>query len=192
MLVPEGSPDAQTVVATALEMLDHSQIRPARQPAEPAHLVRSAPPDPALSRRCYELVGGPWNWVDRLGWSDEQWREWVATPGHELWTLEVDGLQDDGLQVDGDLAGYFELSPQPEGVVELAYFGLVPGYEGRGLGGWMLTCALRRAWQLPTTRRVWLHTCEMDGPRALPNYLARGLVVCGSWIEHRLPAPQAR
>jgi len=24
--------------------------------------------------------------------------------------------------------------------------------------------------------RVWLHTCTLDGPAALPNYLARGFV----------------
>jgi hypothetical protein len=25
-------------------------------------------------------------------------------------------------------------------------------------------------------RRVWVHTCTLDGPAALDNYLARGLV----------------
>jgi RimJ/RimL family protein N-acetyltransferase len=181
-LVPEGSPGSRPVQVTALEMLDHDGVRPAREPAGSARMVRSTPPDPQLSRRCYELVGGPWSWVDRLTWSDDDWNAWVGRPGHELWTLHVER----------ELAGYFELSPEPEGVVELAYFGLVPGFEGRGLGGWMLTCALRRAWQVPTTRRVWVHTCDLDGPAALPNYLARGLRVCGSWTEHRLVREDAR
>lgn len=181
-LVPAGSPGSRPVTVTALEMLDPTWLRPSREPASPARLVRSSPPDAALSRRCYETVGGPWAWVDRLGWTDDQWRAWVGSPGHELWTM----------QADADIAGYFELSPQDAGDVELAYFGLVPGFEGRGLGGWMLTKALRRAWQLPATRRVWVHTCELDGPAALPNYLARGLRVCGSWVEHRLAPQESR
>ncbi len=181
-LAPEGSRGARPVVVTALEMLDHMWIDPAREPAGSARMLRSAPPDAQLSRRCYQLVGGPWSWVDRLSWSGQQWQQWVDRPGHELWTL----------QVDEQLAGYFELSPEPDGVVELAYFGLVPGFQGRGLGGWMLTCALRRAWQLPGTRRLWVHTCELDGSAALPNYLARGLRICGSWTEYRTVPHEAR
>jgi GNAT superfamily N-acetyltransferase len=181
-IVPEGTPGSRPVVVTALEMLDPAGIRPAREPAVPARVVRSTPPDPDLSRRCYALVGGPWSWVDRLSWSQDEWAAWVERPGLELWTLEVTD----------ELAGYFELSPEPDGVVELAYFGLVPGFEGRGLGGWMLTFALQQAWQLPSTRRVWVHTCELDGPAAQPNYLARGMHVCGSWTEHRLVTQGAR
>jgi GNAT superfamily N-acetyltransferase len=185
-LAPEGSPGARPVLVTALEMTDHSDLRPSREPAQPARMVRSIPADPELSRRCYAAVGGPWQWVDRLGWTAEQWRDWVARPGHELWTCEV-GSAGEG----SDLAGYFELDPEEGGSVQVSYFGLLPGHEGRGLGGWMLTCALRRAWQLPATRRVWLHTCELDGPAALPNYLARGLRAFDTWTEHRLVPDEA-
>ena len=34
-------------------------------------------------------------------------------------------------------------------------------------------CAAREAWALGPNR-VWLHTCTLDSPRALPNYKARG------------------
>jgi hypothetical protein len=37
----------------------------------------------------------------------------------------------------------------------------------------MLTRAAREAWALGPNR-VWLHTCTLDSPRALPNYKARG------------------
>ena len=62
-----------------------------------------------------------------------------------------------------------------EGSVEIAYFGLSASRHGRGLGRAMLECAIgeARAWG---TANVWLHTCTLDGPRALPNYLARGFV----------------
>ena len=58
--------------------------------------------------------------------------------------------------------------------VEVAHFGLLSAFHGRGLGGWLLTVALRRAQELGDP--VWLHTCTLDGPAALPNYLARGMV----------------
>jgi GNAT superfamily N-acetyltransferase len=72
----------------------------------------------------------------------------------------------------GTRAGYYELRPGGDGV-ELAYFGLLPAFQGRGLGGHLLTHALRRGLELAP--RVWVHTETRDGPAALPNYLARGL-----------------
>ncbi|WP_418605259.1 hypothetical protein [Georgenia sp. SUBG003] len=64
------------------------------------------------------------------------------------------------------------------------YFGLLPAFTGRGLGGHVLADVLGRAWslparwpELPPAARVWLHTCSLDSPRALSNYRARGLEV---------------
>ena len=57
----------------------------------------------------------------------------------------------------------------------MAYFGLAPGSIGRGMGKHLLSCAVRDAWALGPSR-VWLHTCTLDHPNALPNYRARGFV----------------
>ena len=57
--------------------------------------------------------------------------------------------------------------------MEIVYFGLLPSWTGAGLGGWALTEAARRAWAMGA-RRVWVHTCDLDHPAALANYLARG------------------
>ena len=83
-------------------------------------------------------------------------------------------------------AGYFELEKQRDtrntqeaGVststdaVELVYFGVLPPFIGRGVGGALLTEAIRRAWALGP-QRVWVHTCTLDHPAALPNYQKRG------------------
>jgi GNAT superfamily N-acetyltransferase len=70
-------------------------------------------------------------------------------------------------------AGYFELRRSGDSEIELAYFGLMPSFIGRGLGGALLTRAVEEAWSLGA-RRVWLHTCTLDSPHALPNYRARG------------------
>ena len=107
-------------------------------------------------------VGGAYAWTDRLDDDEATWQAhadrvetWVATVGAQR-------------------AGYAELLPEGGGSVEIAYFGLLAPYQGLGLGGHLLTVALRRAFELGD--RVWLHTCTLDGPYALANYEARGLV----------------
>ena len=57
--------------------------------------------------------------------------------------------------------------------MEIAYFGLLPEFLGKGLGKLLLTLAVTEAWD-SGARRVWLHTCTLDDPAALPNYLRRG------------------
>lgn len=76
-------------------------------------------------------------------------------------------------------AGFFELQRHDDGSVEIAYFGLVPEFFGRGYGGWLLERAVEEAWAMGGgggATRVWLHTCTLDSERALPNYTARGFV----------------
>jgi hypothetical protein len=51
---------------------------------------------------------------------------------------------------------------------------LMPEQLGRRLGGYLLTRAVELCWALPSTRRVWVHTCTLDAPHALRNYEARG------------------
>lgn len=52
----------------------------------------------------------------------------------------------------------------------------MPRFIGKGLGGALLTAAIERGWDMGA-RRVWVHTCSLDHPRALPNYYARGFRV---------------
>jgi GNAT superfamily N-acetyltransferase len=75
--------------------------------------------------------------------------------------------------VGDESAGYFELQRHGDGSVEIAYFGLIVRFAGRGIGGAMLALAAREAWAFGANR-VWLHTCTLDSPAALPNYKARG------------------
>ena len=59
--------------------------------------------------------------------------------------------------------------------VEITSFGLLPAFIGRGIGPRLLDFAIRRGWELGP--RVWVHTCSLDGPAALPNYQGRGLEI---------------
>lgn len=59
--------------------------------------------------------------------------------------------------------------------VELAYFGLIPEFIGRGLGWYFLHWAIERAW-FQGAGRLWVHTCNLDHPRALMTYQRAGFV----------------
>lgn len=151
------------VTRTYLAMQSLADLRAADTPEpRPAiELMRDCPP--SLFRYLYAEVGRAYHWTDRLGWSDARIRDHLATPGVSLWLMTWQGAP----------AGYFELKRHEDDSVEIAYFGLLPDYIGRGWGKHLLTEATRTAWsQNPS--RVWLHTCTLDHPSALPNYLARG------------------
>ena len=61
--------------------------------------------------------------------------------------------------------------------MKIAYFGSAPKFIGRGIGGHLLSHALRSAWDWEGTKRVWVHTCTLDHPNALQNYKARDMEV---------------
>lgn len=143
------------------------ELRPAPAPAVPdLTLVQARRPSAELGRFLYTAVGRDWQWIDRLPWTDQQWLDWLSKPGVQTWVAYVEGTP----------AGYFQLDASEPGAVEIAYFGLLPGFIGQGLGGWLLTEAIRRAWALEPAR-VWVHTCSLDYPHALANYRARGMRV---------------
>jgi GNAT superfamily N-acetyltransferase len=163
----------KSIITHHLEMTDPSQFVPARKPATSFALVQAEIPCPALHRFLYTAVGGAWHWLDRLAWSYEQWQVYLERTEVETWIAYVSGTP----------AGYCELEMQADGNVEIVYFGLLPQFIGRGLGGAVLTATVERAWALGA-RRVWGHTCSLDHPNALPGYQARGF----RWpatLEHR-------
>ena len=114
------------IVVTWLELTDPAQLRPARDPGVTgAEISRVDPPDGAVSRWYYVEVGRPHAWTDHLSFDDAAWDAWAREV--ETWALTVQGRR----------AGFYELRPEGDGV-EVAYFGLLPAFQGRGLGGWLL------------------------------------------------------
>lgn len=157
-------PDTTVVTRTYLEMTAPTQlsVRDA-EAARAVPLERLAGHDVARYRTLYAAVGGDWHWRDRAGWSDEEIGTRLALPAVSVWVPRVDG----------DDAGFFELERHADGSVEIVYFGLLAPFMGLGLGRALLGAAVLRAWG-EGAARVWLHTCSLDSPRALPNYVARG------------------
>jgi GNAT superfamily N-acetyltransferase len=147
-------------------MFEPAALSGAEPPSPDVTVERMEQCPPALWRRLYTEVGREYRWVDRLGWTDEEITQYLADPALELWILRERG----------EPAGYFELRRHDDGAIEIAYFGLLPDAVGRGLGKYLLTRAVERAWQRGANR-VWLHTSSLDHGSALPNYLARGFSV---------------
>jgi GNAT superfamily N-acetyltransferase len=151
---------------TYVEMRTPAQLHPVPRPPGPLRLEQLRECPPSFYRYLYHEVGHRWRWFDRARWSDEQAREHLARPDITVWLLSHAGSP----------AGYFELQQHGDGGVEIVYFGLLPEFLGRHLGGWLLTEAVEAAWSLGAAR-VWLHTCTFDHPAALPNYRARGFEI---------------
>ncbi|WP_373293831.1 GNAT family N-acetyltransferase [Planomonospora parontospora] len=156
-----------------LEQTSPADLRPAKPPAIDLDIVRAEVPSPEFSRFLYTAVGGDWQWTDRLPWTWRQWADFLDR-GVETWVAYHRGTP----------AGYAELLPQDDAAVEITSFGLLPWAIGRGAGGHLLEAGTARAWDLAErrpdrepTRRVWLHTCSLDGPAALASYRARGFRV---------------
>ncbi len=127
-------------------------------------------------RGLYRRVGADFNWVDRLVMPDEELQAIIRDD-------RVDVLL---LTVDEEPAGYSELDRRKPDEIEVAYFGLFPEAIGQGLGKYLLNQTLRAAWS-HQPQRVWVHTCDLDHPAALPNYLQAGFqiydeVIVDQWI----------
>ena len=151
---------------TYLELTTPGQFRSAFGHFPEIDIERVARPTPELYRHCYRTVGEAYHWRDRWDWTDAEIRAHLAQREIILYVARRHG----------SLAGWYELRRVPEDdSVEIAYFGLAPDAIGIGLGKHLLSCAVRDAWALEPAR-VWLHTCTLDHPHALPNYEKRGFV----------------
>ena len=149
---------------TYLELKDRAQFKTAFGEFPDITIARVWNPSPEVYRTCYRTVGEAFHWFDRWDWSNEEINKHLADPAIHLFVARRSG----------DLAGWYELRRVAEdGSVEIAYFGIVTAEFGRGFGKHLLSSAVRDAWALAPSR-VWLHTCTLDHPNALPNYLARG------------------
>ena len=176
-VVEAGTPGAVEVTVWDLEMVTDPQV--VAEPRDDLVLLRATEPAPELARFFYAEVGREFNWYGRMDWTSEDWAAEADQDTNHLWSCWRNGSP----------VGYFVLDEHTQdrqGNTELKYFGLLPRFHGQGIGKWMLTTCIASAWALPSTERLWLHTCSLDGPHAKANYLARGFVECGQATEYQL------
>lgn len=123
-------------------------------------------------RRLFQAVGNEWGWSGRLLLAEDELKAVLAGETNEIHLLYSSCR----------IAGFAELDRGAAGAVEIAYFGLLPDFTGRGLGKFFLDWTVRKAWE-EGAGRVWLHTCEFDHPRALATYLKAGFRIYGEKTE---------
>ena len=135
-------------------------------PIAGTRIERLEAPTVAAYRLLYNGVGRAYHWVDRNLMPDDVLLRIIV---NELVEINV-------LYVNDQTAGYVELDRRTPGEIELAYFGLFPSFVGKGLGKYLLSWAVSRAWSF-RPRRVWVHTCDLDHAAALPTYLQAGFSI---------------
>jgi len=115
----------------------------------------------------YKEVGRDFFWRDRLKWRDQEWLDYISNVFFKLYILKKNN----------NLAGYYELLYDPKiPSIEITYFGIFKEFFGKGIGGHLLTDAILTSFN-QKINKVWVHTCTLDHPNALKNYLARGMKV---------------
>ena len=165
----------KTLITTYLEMTGQVAFQPAfLSDTSTFSIARIQTPDVPFYLFLYQEVGEQWRWFDRLQLPLEELESIL-----KKLTVTVDVLYMDGVP-----AGYIELDRQGHDT-EIAYFGLRSAFFGRGLGKHLLSYGIAQAWE-EGAHRIWLHTCNLDGPQAISNYLKRGFSVY-KVIETEMP-----
>ena len=175
MLIPDGYTDLPAgkiaSVVTYLEMTEPPKSAPVASSAGWA-LRRHGAPDLDWYRRLFRAIGEDWLWFSRLQMTDDVLRSIVHDPAVDVFTFEVDGTE----------KGILELDRREMPDVELAFIGLKNDAIGIGAGKYLLDQAIRLAWS-HDPRRVLVHTCTLDHPRALGLYRGAGFVAYKRAIE---------
>lgn len=154
-----------TTKRTYLEMRA-PQLPLAAAPRADLELMHLPAPAVEAYRQLYSAVGQDYHWWDRIRMPVDELARIVQDQRVEIYVLKVAG----------EPAGYTELDRRLPGEIEIAYFGLLPQFIGQGLGKYLLAWTIARAWSYQPGR-VWVHTCDLDHPAALPNYIRAGFVV---------------
>lgn len=173
---PAPSPDMAPprdldVTITYLEMTEPPS-RPTVSPPStqrPMSLQRIQGPTVSYYRYLQHTVGDPWLWWERRSFNDEQLAKIIQDDAVEIYVLSLGGVP----------AGFVELDfrDMPERA-ELAYFGLLPEFIGRGIGPYLLNWGIDCAWnRTPAPERLTVNTCTLDHPAALKGYQKAGFQV---------------
>ena len=150
-----------------LDMNSKMDLVPAECGIAGLAIEESGKSDPQYCKFLYQKIGEDFHWKDRLAWSIEQWGDYLSKKNLKFFIAKIGN----------NVAGFYEyLHHDEKKEVELTYMGIFKEYFGKKLGGYLLTHALRSGWSHQPSR-IWVHTCTLDHPNALRNYIARGMSI---------------
>ncbi len=153
------------VTITSLEMRSRPTRPSARAPSlsQPVMILRAMHPTLSFYRYLYNTIGQDWLWYER--------RQMSNTDLFDI--IDDEKVYVNVLYYGGVPAGLAEIDTRQYPSVEVAYLGLLPEFIGRGLGRYIVNWAVDAAWD-QNPERVWIHTCDLDHPAALPTYQKAG------------------
>ena len=157
----------EKIIRNYLEIKSIDKLLIIKKPNENYSLECVSPNDFQLNKFFYKQIGKSYHWIDRLVWTDKNWIEYISDTN--LLTFVLKNKE--------EIAGFFELIYHRDKLeIEIAYFGLLKEFFGKKLGGFMLSEAIKKSFTF-NIKRVWVHTCSLDHPHALKNYLSRGMSI---------------
>jgi GNAT superfamily N-acetyltransferase len=128
-------------------------------------LLRAESPTVSFYRYLYDTVGAPAFWCERRRLGDAAIGALIADPEIEIYVLYGGGVP----------AGFAELDLRRPDEIELAHFGLVPEFVGRGLADYLLGWVVDDAWRR-APERLWLRATNFDHPTILAAYQKAGFL----------------
>jgi GNAT superfamily N-acetyltransferase len=156
-----------------LEMKTPPQV-PAPEFSFEVNIIRAIRPTIPFYQFLYTQVGKGLSWYNRLLMFEDELLKIIHDDLVEVFVLWVDGVP----------AGFCELDMRIPGEIELAYFGILPEFRGKGLGPKFLQWTIRHAWSKKPAR-LWFHTCELDDKAAMPMYLKAGFTQYDERMENQ-------
>tara|TARA_X000000368_G_scaffold407795_1_gene387642 strand:+ start:120 stop:623 length:504 start_codon:yes stop_codon:yes gene_type:complete len=162
----------EEVTRNYLEITSLQNLKEVKKPSDRYSLNLIEPINFQLNKFFYRSIGKKHKWVDRLTWSEEKWINYLSNKRVKTYILNFKM----------DLVGFFELIVHKENnEAEIAYFGILEEYQNKKLGSYLLSEAIKKAFN-QNINRVWLHTCSLDHKHALNNYTSRGMKIFKSEI----------
>ena len=150
-----------------LHLISRNDLIPSNCKEKNLEVILEKEPTVDFCKFLYKEVGRDFFWRDRLKWSDQDWLNYISNDFFKLYILKQNN----------ELAGYYELLYDPKiPSMEIPYFGIFKEFFGKGIGGYLLTDAILTSFN-QKINKVWVHTCTLDHPNALKNYLARGMKI---------------
>ena len=155
------------VSRNSLEIESLENLKSTNKPNLKCKIELLDPPNFKLNQFFYKQIGKDHRWIDRLEWSDQKWINYAENKNVKTFIFKNGN----------DLAGYYEeVFHEKDNNIEIAYFGVLKEYYGKGFGSFLLSEAIKNCFK-KNIKKVWLHTCSLDHKNALNNYLSRGMKI---------------
>ncbi len=159
-------------MANAVTWMELNDLTQPVEPPPPGFALRKlSQADATLHRKLYRDIGEPWLWSGLLMKGKSEMEAYLAD----------DKVLSFAAYDSARAIGMLDLELSRDGV-EIVYFGLAPSHTGKGAGNWLMAETIRIAREAGQ-KRLWLHTCNFDHPKAIVFYQKQGFAIYAQGFE---------